>query len=64
MRTHSQIVTDATTAKLVEVTGCKYQTVKSWEVRNSIPAEHWQALIDSELAAADELIAAAATRAA
>lgn len=64
MRTHSQIVDDATIDRLMAVVGpaVTFQTVRSWGLRNSIPAPYWQTLVDHGLATLEELAACAAAR--
>lgn len=64
MRTHQQIVTDAGTDRLIELFGDKasFRAVRSWRLRNSIPAPYWQTLVDHRIATLEELAACAATR--
>lgn len=60
MRSHSDIVEQAGSAAIAELLGKPIFTVRSWRQRNSIPSEYWAALIEAQLANAEELIAAAA----
>lgn len=65
MRTHTDIIRDAggyqAVALKLHFEG-RVETVKSWAVRNNIPAEHWRGLVDRGLATADELMTGAAMR--
>lgn len=64
MRSHRQIVADAGPERLVELFGVKasFRTVRSWRLRDSIPAPYWQKLVDHRLASLEELAAGAAAR--
>lgn len=64
MRTHSQIVTDAGNDRLLELLEpqVSFRTIRSWKMRNSIPAPYWQKLVDHQLATLEELAACAASR--
>jgi hypothetical protein len=64
MRTHSDIIRAAGIQAVTDLTGKPVSTVSSWAQRNSIPSEYWATLIGSGHATPDELIAAAARRAA
>lgn len=60
MRTHSDIVSKAGAERLADLRGVSVHTVRSWATRDSIPAEHWLALVSEKLATLDELAAHAA----
>jgi len=60
MRSHSDIIKAAGVEAVAKLTEAPILTVRSWVARNSIPAKHWATLIEHELSAPDELIAAAA----
>lgn len=62
MRTHSEIVSKAGPDKLATLRKVSLHTARSWAQRDSIPAEHWQALVMAGHATLEELAAAAATR--
>lgn len=64
MRNHSDIVRDAGAQRLATLTDVSIHTVRSWAQRDSVPSEHWAKLIAANITTADELIAAAAKRAA
>ena len=64
MRNHSTIVQEAGAEQIALLTGKPIYTVRSWRVRGSIPSEYWAALIGAGHATAEELIAAAAGKAA
>jgi hypothetical protein len=57
MRTHSEIIGAADCDRLAELRGVSVHTVRSWGQRNSIPAEHWPALVEAEVTTLPELIA-------
>jgi hypothetical protein len=65
MRSHAQIIRDAGGYKIVHNklhwTG-KSPTVKSWVLRDNIPAEHWRALVDQGICSLDELATWASTK--
>jgi hypothetical protein len=63
MRTHSEIVAAIPDlAGFVGRLGLSVHTARSWRQRNSIPPEHWKALVSDDLATPSELIAWAAKR--
>jgi hypothetical protein len=64
MRTHADIIRDAGPAPVADLTGVSIHTVRSWVQRDSIPSEYWSALVRAEHAKPDELIEAAAKKAA
>jgi hypothetical protein len=64
MRTHTDIIRAAGVQTVCDLTGKPYSSVASWGQRNSIPSEYWAALIGAGHATADELIVAAAQKAA
>jgi hypothetical protein len=64
MRTHADIIRAAGVQTICDLTGKPASTVSSWGQRNSIPSEYWAALIGAGHATADELIVAAAQKAA
>jgi hypothetical protein len=62
MRTHRDIIQQAGAEAVRLTLGCKLSihTVRSWQQRNAIPAEHWLALSKAGTATLDELATAAA----
>lgn len=62
MSTHQDIIkrAGADTVRVALGGRVSIHTVRSWQQRNSIPAEHWRGLITAGLATADEMIDAAA----
>ena len=62
MRNHSDIIREAGPQAVSTLTDTSIYTVRSWVQRDSIPSEHWSALINAGYCTADELIAAAASR--
>lgn len=60
MRSHSDIVKAIGAADLAALTGAALPTVYSWSQRNSIPADHWLALVEKGHCSAAELMAGAA----
>jgi hypothetical protein len=62
MRTHSEIIRNASAQHVAELTQSSIHTVRSWVQRDSIPSEHWAALIGAGYASAEELIDAAAAK--
>lgn len=63
MRTHADIIHEAGGAAKVRarlgLEPNKFETVKSWFVRDSIPSEYWRRLADEGLATLHELALAA-----
>lgn len=64
MRTHTEIIRTVGEAEIAALTGAPSLTVRSWMQRNSIPSKHWELLVSNGHCTADELMAAAAKRAA
>lgn len=64
MRSHTEIIRQAGEDAVVAATLAPLNTVRSWAQRDSIPAPQWAALVSAGHCTADELIAAAARRAA
>jgi hypothetical protein len=64
MRTHTEIIRKAGEEAVKAATQAPINTVRSWAQRDSIPAPQWAAMVDAGFCTADELIAAAAKRAA
>jgi len=64
MRSHTEIIRSVGEEAIAALTGAPIFTVRSWGQRNSIPSKHWGALVNKEHCTADELMAAAAKRAA
>lgn len=65
MRTHADIIAGAGGAHaLSERLGMsdKFETVKSWYVRDNIPGEYWRMVADAEICTLDELATAAERR--
>ena len=56
MRTHADIIRDAGIEKIAGVANAPLNTVRSWVVRDSLPAKHWQLIVQNGLATADELM--------
>jgi len=57
MRTHSTILREAGHDQIIALTGLKATTVRSWDQRDSIPADVWSALVSAKLATWEELAA-------
>lgn len=55
MREHDEIVRAAGIDAVAEATGASVHTVRSWNQRGSIPAEHWKLFADKGWATLDEL---------
>lgn len=64
MRSHTEIIRAVGENAIADLTGAPVLTVRSWAQRNSIPSKHWELLVSNEHCTADELMAAAAKRAA
>jgi hypothetical protein len=64
MRNHTDIIRTAGEAVVAGLTDASIHTVRSWAQRGSIPSKHWAVLVSNEHCTADELMAAAAKRAA
>lgn len=64
MRSHSEIARKIGEEALAALAGVPVLTVRSWIQRDSIPSKHWALLVSNEHCSADELMAAAAKRAA
>lgn len=64
MRTHAEIIRTVGEGEIADLTGAPVLTVRSWAQRDSIPSKHWGVLVSKEYCTADELMAAAAKRAA
>lgn len=64
MRTHTEIIRTVGEGAIADLTGAPLLTVRSWAQRNSIPSKHWVLLVSNKHCTADELMAAAAKRAA
>lgn len=63
MLTHSDIVKAAGPAsEVARLRGVSVHTVRSWQQRNSIPAEHWSAFAADGVATLEQLAAAASAR--
>jgi len=64
MRSHQTIIRDFGADKLHDLLPVKpsIYTVRSWEVRGSIPAQWWAALVGLNVATLDELAKAAPQR--
>jgi hypothetical protein len=61
MRTHRDILREAGHDRIVALTGRPITTVRSWDQRDSIPADLWLDISQAELSTLEEL-AAGATR--
>lgn len=60
-RSHAAIVSAAgNVERIVKLRGLSVHAVRSWIPRNSIPAEHWNSLVEDGIASLDELASAAA----
>jgi hypothetical protein len=64
MRSHSEIIRTSGAQAIADLTGASIHTVRSWGQRDSIPSEYWSQLIRADHCTADELIDAAARKAA
>lgn len=64
MRTHTEIIRAVGEGAIADLTGAPVLTVRSWAQRGSIPSKHWEILVAEKHCTADELMAAAAKRAA
>jgi hypothetical protein len=64
MRSHAEIIRAVGEGEVADLTGAPILTVRSWVQRDSIPSKHWGLLVSRECCTADELMAAAAKRAA
>lgn len=64
MRTHTEIIRTVGEGPIADLTGAPIFTVRSWAQRGSIPSKHWVLLVSKGHCTADELMAAAAKRAA
>jgi hypothetical protein len=62
MRTHADILAPKDDQTLAAELNVSIHTVRSWRQRNSIPSEHWKAIVASGRATSDELIDAAAAK--
>lgn len=62
MKTHTHIVATIGAEKLAATRKVSVNTVRAWARRNSIPAEHWQALAQLGLVTLEDLAAAAASQ--
>jgi hypothetical protein len=65
MRSHAQIIRDAGGYRAVYLKlhwKGKLATVKSWVLRDNIPAEHWRGMVDQGLCTLDELATAIAVK--
>jgi hypothetical protein len=64
MRSHSEIIRAVGEGATADLTGAPVLTVRSWAQRNSIPSKHWAVLVSAKHCTAEELMAAAAQKAA
>lgn len=64
MRTHTEIIRAVGESEIADLTGAPVLTVRSWAQRDSIPSKHWEQLVSKNYCSADELMAAAAKKAA
>ena len=64
MRSHTEIIRSVGEGAIADLTGAPVLTVRSWMQRDSIPSKHWELLVTGQHCTADELMAAAAKRAA
>ena len=64
MRSHTEIIRSVGEGEIADLTGAPILTVRSWMQRDSIPSKHWEMLVNRKYCTADELMAAAAKRAA
>ena len=64
MRSHQLIVAQAGAEQIAQILDGKatFQAIRSWGLRNSIPAPYWATLVDHRLATLEELAASAAGR--
>lgn len=61
-RNHRDVIKAAGAQRLSDALRVSIHTVRSWALRDSIPAEHWRELADLSLATLEELADAAAAR--
>lgn len=64
MRSHSEIARSVGEEPLAALANVPVLTVRSWIQRDSIPSKHWALLVSKGHCTADELMVAAAKRAA
>lgn len=64
MRTHAEIIRSVGEEATATLTRVPVLTARSWIQRDSIPSKHWAVLVTNKHCTADELMAAAATKAA
>ena len=64
MRSHNEIIRTVGEGAIAALTGAPIFTIRSWMQRDSIPSKHWVLLVNEQHCTADELMAAAAKRAA
>ena len=64
MRSHTEIIRSVGEGAIADLTDAPIFTVRSWIQRDSIPSKHWALLVNESHCTADELMAAAAKRAA
>ena len=62
MRSHREIVNDAGADWLAAKLGVSVNTSRSWARRDSIPAEHWLALVEARKASLGDLARYAAAK--
>jgi uncharacterized protein YjcR len=62
MRSHADIARALPAKEVAELCGVSIHTVRSWISRDSIPAEHWPAFRDRDLATLEDLVDARKTR--
>ena len=59
IRTHADIIADASVARIADLTNVSIHTVAAWRKRDSIPGWHWLAFRDAGFATLEELAVAA-----
>lgn len=62
MRSHAEIVRAAGAEQVAEQQQVSIHTARSWILRDSIPAEHWQSFADHGWATLEDLAGYAAKR--
>ena len=61
-RTHRTILRESGHDRIITLTGLPVTTVRSWDQRDSIPADMWLTLADAEIATLEELAGSASRK--
>jgi hypothetical protein len=62
MRTHRDILRDAGHDRIASLTGRPITTVRSWDQRDSIPADLWLEIAQADLSTLEELASSASRK--